>query len=110
MLNNLPIAYAKIISASCCAQVSYRKSDDSYEKALVIFDKLINSKPCHASPVEHQATPIFEQRKGWNDGITHVDRKGNYWSGNFQGWIQFRQLIPNNACWNYEETLDNNND
>lgn len=105
----LSFEQARIISASCCAQTSYRKNDESYEKALKIYDKLITSIPPHSGPFEHQATPIFEQRKGWNDGVTHVDRNGNYWSGNFQGWIQFRQLIPNNACWNYEETLDNNN-
>jgi thymidylate synthase ThyX len=46
------------VSASCCAQVSYRKSDDSFEKAMAIYDRLINSEPVHASPVEHQATPI----------------------------------------------------
>ena len=103
----LTLEHAKMISASCCAQTSYRKNDDTYEKALKIYDKLITSKPPHSGPFEHQATPIFEIRKGWLNGITHVDRKGNYWSGNFQGWIQFRQLIPNNTCWNYEETLDN---
>lgn len=46
------------ISASCIAQVSYRKLDDSIEKALSIFDKLNllnddkNIKK-HISPVQH---------------------------------------------------------
>ena len=44
------------VSASCCAQVSYRKLDDTLEKAEMIYDRLINSKPMHASPIEHQAT------------------------------------------------------
>lgn len=93
---------ARIISASCCAQVSYRKSDDSLEKAKVIFDRLINSVPCHASPVEHQASPMmFVQHLSsgdiWEEGITHMQRNGTLWSGNFRGWIQFRQLIPNNS-------------
>lgn len=83
---------ARIISASCCAQVSYRKSDDSLEKAKMIFDKLINSKPCHASPVEHQATPMGMETK-WEAGVTHKDRNGDFWSGNFRQWIQFRQLL-----------------
>ena len=93
---------AKAISASCCAQVSYRKSDDSLEKALMIFDKLINSEPVHASPVEHQATPMVSATDTWGGlpwekGVTHCDRAGDLWSGNFKHWIQFRQLIPNNS-------------
>lgn len=94
---------ARIISASCCAQVSYRKSDDSIDKAKVIFDRLILSSPVHASPVEHQAKPMISSTSYlgdvgmWEPGITHVDRKGHYWSGNFKGWVQFRQLIPNNS-------------
>lgn len=54
---------AKAISASCCAQVSYRKLDDSLEKAHKIFTQLIESEPCHASPVEHQATPIVKHKR-----------------------------------------------
>lgn len=103
----LTLEEAKMISASCCAQTSYRKNDESYEKALKIYDKLITSKPPHSGVFEHQATPIALD---WEDGITHIDRNGKFWSGNFQGWIQFRQLIPNNTCWNYEETLDKNID
>jgi hypothetical protein len=91
---------ARIISASCCAQVSYRKNDDSLSKAYKIFDKLINSKPAHSSPTEHQATPMqntlhpFEQ-----SGVTHVDQNNQHWSGNLRGWVQFRKLIPNEAVW-----------
>ena len=103
--NPLTLHKARVISSSCCAQTSYRKTDDSFEKAINIFTKLIESKPAHASPVEHQATPITLD---WEDGVTHMDRQGNFWSGNFKQWIQFRQLIPNNACWNYENTLDKN--
>ena len=117
---------ALAISASCCAQVSYRKLDDSLEKALNVYKRLVESEPVHASPFEHQATPMFETKgplvykppKGdaevgtfsfnkrindpthaasWQDGITHVDKEGKLWSGNFCGWIQHRQLIPNNV-------------
>ena len=91
---------AKKVSASCCAQVSYRKSDDSIEKAEMIFDRLINSEPVHASPVEHQATPIRLNSVNyvkWQPGVTHIDSVGKLWSANFQGWIQHRQLIPNNS-------------
>lgn len=108
---------ALAISASCCAQVSYRKLDDSLEKAQDIFAKLIDSKPCHASPTEHQATPLVNAEylygedgkpniNEWEEGVTHVDKNGSLWSGNFKGWIQHRQLIPDNACWNYSQEQD----
>jgi len=95
------------VSSSCCAQVSYRLLDSSIDKALDIYDKLVNSKPVHASPFEHQATPmpLFEECEGvtqnWPDGVTHMDSKYNYWSGNFKEWIQYRQLIKDNVCDKY---------
>ena len=102
---------ALAISSSCCAQVSYRKLDDSLEKAQDIFAKLIESKPCHASPCEHQASPVDDEYARfdpltWPKGVTHMDKDGDVWSGNFKGWIQHRQLIPDNACWNYSPDGD----
>lgn len=90
---------AMMISSSCCAQVSYRKLDDSLEKARKIYDMLVESKPVHASPFEHQATPIVYAEE---HGVTHTDRKGNHWSANFRGWIQYRQFLPDNTCWIYK--------
>lgn len=101
---------AKKISASCCAQVSYRKLDTSVEKALEIYEKLFSGAKPHLSPVEHQATPMngssawgesidypgqseFISPYGWGKGITHCDRNGNLWSGNLRGWTQYRQLL-----------------
>ena len=108
-----PLGDALAISSSCCAQVSYRKLDDSLEKAKDIFSKLIESKPCHASPTEHQATPMeyttasdgcwWVESEGSMVGVTHADRNGQLWSGNFKSWIQHRQIIPENVCWNFEE-------
>lgn len=94
---------AIMISASCCAQTSYRKSDTSLEKAETIYKRLIESEPCHASPVEHQASvmdfsyALAGDSNTWPVGITHIDRDGIFWSGNFRGWVQYRQLVPNNA-------------
>lgn len=88
---------ALAISASCCAQVSYRKLDDSIEKARKVLDRLVTSKPIHASPLEHQATPI--NYTGSEEGITHQRIDGSLWSGNFRGWIQNRQLIEGEAVW-----------
>lgn len=103
--NRLSLKDAKIISASCCAQVSYRKNDASFDKAFKIYDQLINSDPAHASPVEHQATPMnvdsmsrFEPET-WEPGVTHVSANSDLWSGNLRGWIQHRKLIPKEAVW-----------
>ena len=99
---------ARVISASCCAQVSYRKNDDSYEKAHKIFKQLIESQPCHASPVEHQATPMesWAYETAQDDpqhlreyGYTHMTMDGELWSGNLRGWIQHRKLIAGEAQW-----------
>lgn len=97
------------ISASCCAQVSYRRLNDSKEKALEIYSKLFSGRKPHLSPTEHQATPIVslldcDVEKNipfipdtWENGITHVGRNGKLHSGNFTGWIQYRQTLPNNV-------------
>ena len=92
----ISLEQAQMISASCCAQVSYRKQDGSLEKAETVFKRLIESEPVHASPVEHQAL-CFDNTYYWPEGVTHRTRDGTYWSGNLRDWIQYRQLIPNNA-------------
>ena len=103
---SLSLEQAQKISCSCCAQVSYRKSDTSIEKAITIYDKLVNSKPVHASAFEHCATPATEPyfEYGMTDftaldkGTTHVNTNMETCSGNFTNWIQYRQLIPNHDC------------
>lgn len=100
---------AKKISASACAQISYRKLDTSIEKALEIYERLFSGSRPHLSPVEHIATPMEESGKfakfggvdqnlfydpsTWEPGITHVARDGSFYSGNLRGWIQLRQVI-----------------
>lgn len=79
----------KILSASLCAQVSYRKSDDSMEKARSIFDRLIGSERVHASPFEHQATPSV-----------YGDERSSL-TGNFYGWLQYRKEISAETCYKY---------
>lgn len=98
----LSLEEALKVSSSCCAQVSFRALDNSLEKACKIYDMLVESKPVHASPFEHQGTPISEGQGSKDDNaITHRDKFGRYWSGNFCGWNQYRQLIPENTCWEY---------
>lgn len=51
----LPLETQKEISASACAQVSYRNLDTSVDKAQKIYSMLINADVIHASPFEHVA-------------------------------------------------------
>lgn len=94
-----PLEDALKMSISRCAQVSYRKEDDSIEKANKIVGMLFPvDSPKHLSPFEHQATPINYNEVdeiGWTDveGISHEDTEMNLWSGNLKGWIQLRKLI-----------------
>lgn len=103
LLRSLTVEQALKISASLAAQESYRKSDPSLEKAEMIWEKLVGNAPVHASPTEHQAKamekiyryPNCNNNSNWETGITHVDRANCFFSGNFRGFIQHRQLIPN---------------
>lgn len=68
------------ISAARCARVSYLTHDNetpSLEKDLALYDRLAGGVPMHASPLEHQAAPA---------------PRADMQSGNFVGWIQYRQL------------------
>lgn len=93
----------KKCSVARCARVSYKnhdKSNPSIEKDLELYKFLLNSG--HLTPFEHQSTPMYKIRGDvgidlWPEGVTHMDEKGRYWSGNFRGWIQYRQTIQS---WN----------
>lgn len=108
------------ISSSCCAQVSYRNIDNTYEKAMTVYERLgVGGSKIHASPFEHVASPMeytntFDHTKSyinkdpkeitqddteWEEGVTHCDRNMNLWSGNFKGWVQNRQLLSNHTKW-----------
>ena len=115
--HGIPLTDALAISASCCAQASYRKLDDTLEKAKGVVARLNLgvdlTEPCHASPTEHQGTPIAKSQTNdpsddtdgvnllhpctWQEGITHITRDGVFGSGNLKGFIQYRQLIPGNV-------------
>jgi hypothetical protein len=72
--------HALAISASCCAQVSYRRLDATRAKALEIFDRLATARPIHASPFEHQAMAMANSHKPY---------------ANFVGWKQYRASLEN---------------
>ena len=90
------------VSSSCCAQVSYRLTDNSLEKAEMIYKMLVEAEPVHASPIEHQCYPMDEETQLDSEGVTGYNNSLGHYSGNFFGWVQHRQLIPENTCWNYE--------
>jgi len=75
------------ISAARCCRVSYLKHDGnpaSIKEDLDLCDRLMASRPIHASPFEHQATPDVNTDGAWECGHSH---------GNFIGWIQYRKMI-----------------
>lgn len=87
------------VSAARCAAISFRNSDYDLEKSLLVYDRLVGDERKHSSAMEHQATPILpvdgynKAAINWQKGISHMDRDGNLWSGNFKNWIQHRKLI-----------------
>ena len=88
-------------SVARCARVSYLNHDKTQpdiEKDIRLHDMLLESG--HFSPFEHVASPMSHTTeigsKGWwrhEKGYTHSDRKGNLWSGNFRGFLQYRQML-----------------
>lgn len=96
------------VSCARCAAVSYRNEGYGLEKSLEVYERLLGSDKKHASAFEHVATPIvrpkgvtecrgscygFNVDCDWEDGVSHMDRNGNLWSGNFCGFIQYRKTI-----------------
>lgn len=96
------------VSAARCAAVSYRNEDYGLDKCLQLYERLVGDERKHSSALEHMATPIEEHWEAsddvhhqngphypstWEEGISHTDRDGNLWSGNFRGFIQHRKTI-----------------
>jgi thymidylate synthase ThyX len=108
--NELALEDAQKISASCAGQISYRKSDDSLEKALKVFDMLnlfdeSGDTRKHSSPTEHIGTPI-DYDSDSTFGITHISLDdGSGWSANFRDFIQYRHTIPNESCKNHPDII-----
>ena len=92
-------------SAVACGQVSFRKLDTSEETVERVWNRLMGGSAVHASVTQHQGTPIEyykdDERRGWQEGISHLDRQGNLWSAQFKHWIMFRKTIPNEVCNHY---------
>lgn len=95
---------AKVLSATSCAQTSFRKNGDVYDPTHRVYKMLIESKPVHATPVEHQATPMgvieIEKRHKAFEYMLDVLGQERFaeaqqikYSGNFLDFIQHRKLI-----------------
>ena len=86
------------LSVARCARVSYLNHDNEnpdIDKDIALADRLLEAG--HMSPFEHQATPMDFAKDTyeltWEKGVTNVDREGYFWSGNFRGFLQYRQLL-----------------
>lgn len=70
-------------SVAKCARVSYLNHEgkrSTIEEDLQLYDRLIGSAPIHASPAEHQARALAED-------------KGGFRLGNLRGWLQYRKTL-----------------
>lgn len=116
---NIPKVELRIkIAIARCARVSYdnfNHTKDDYVKDAELFDKLFASVPIHASPAEHAAYAM-----SYSEYITNVrgeltvdmDGRDKYtvdlvenwsklgWCRNFKGFIQYRELLPNDTILN----------
>lgn len=88
----------KKISVARCARLTIKPfdGDGSIEKELKRYSLLMESRPVHASPAEHQATPdthdgaAMKRVYHWNNPKEHR---------NFTGWRQFRAMIPDETVY-----------
>jgi thymidylate synthase ThyX len=88
-----PTCILRKVSVARCARVSYLTHEakaSTVEEDAALYDKLVGSRPRHASPAEHQCTPDVYGRSPvhgygtWSRPDLH---------GNFDGFIQLRKLI-----------------
>ncbi len=89
------------ISCGRCARVSYLTHDgrrDPREDIALVDERLVPSG--HMSPLEHAARPMTQEELArYRKPTFHLleDAKPPYFThflGNFNGWVQYRKLIP----------------
>jgi len=85
------------ISCSCAGQISYRRLDDSLDKALKVYDMLnlpidgvYPDDPPHYSPTEHIAKVMDDVAYDGSDEVGQIRRSGNFNSSTF--W-QYRKAL-----------------
>lgn len=82
-----PTRNLRAVSSARCARTSYLTHDgrkSSLAEDIALGERLTKSRPFHASPFEHQATPYVP---GFHD---ETDQR------NFRGWVQNRALMEKN--------------
>jgi thymidylate synthase ThyX len=91
-----PYELAIKVSVARCARVSYESFETGkrsrVEEDLKLYERLMAglndpTQPLHASPTEHQATPIGPGAGSHESGQ----------QGNFVGWRQYRKMLPGEA-------------
>jgi hypothetical protein len=84
-----PGAYSALLvrlSVARCGWVSTLKHEKeaSLKEAEEFHDRMVGAFPLHASPGEHQATPVTEREEHENPE----------WRSNLHGWLQYRKTMP----------------
>lgn len=95
------------ICAGRCARVSYLTHDGKRDQAadIALADALVANG--HMSPLEHPARPMTPQElelfaqpeMEWDEAEAAWRHTGRFthFLGNFQGWVQYRKLVPGEA-------------
>lgn len=93
-------------SVARCARVSYLTSEGkkpTLSEDVTLYDRLVSSRPLHASPAEHQATsleglvyyPGVLEVLGWQPSLQALPLQ---LSGNFSPeWVQLRKILEKAA-------------
>ena len=78
MVQSVTVVGAGLAGSECALQLAKRG----------VRVTLLEQRPVHASPAEHQATPDRQALAGYG-GWEHPELHGN-----FDGWVQYRKLLP----------------
>lgn len=80
-----PISTLIKLSVARCARVSYRNAQGhlpATDHDLSLYQRLMSDTPMHASPAEHQATPVVDECSARLAA-----------QSNFSGWVQYRKIV-----------------
>lgn len=80
-----PISTLIKLSVARCARVSYRNAQGhlpATDHDLALYARLMSDTPMHASPAEHQATPVVDECSAKLAA-----------QSNFNGWVQYRKIV-----------------
>lgn len=93
-----PSGNLRVVSAARCARTSYKTHDgrvSTLEEDIALGERLTKSRPFHASPFEHTATPdilIIEEAESDHEEWLNPEKHRN-----FTGWMQSRAFMEERA-------------